>query len=555
MMRLLVLLCGGVFSLALQAATIQIHYDFEQYWKDGEWTGEWWQEPGVPEVPVVWAKILLPFDYEAGDFGFEAAPGSASRVRFPVRVPSQPRPMCAVDYKENVARTAEPDAYFPGHAAGQATHLVKHGFQIFYVPLFPLQVIPSTGENLKIPGGELSLEARPTATRSATFRGLRSDREAVAALVDNSEALSTYPTREFRGVADYLIIGPQEYLDDSATSWFVHEKEVRGITSAKVSLESIAAQGTGDLQKKIRTTVQDYYKNQGTQYVLLVGNGYKIIPAKIVQVSGESIASDLYFACLDGTGTESNMDLACEVAIGRAPVSSIEEWQTFIVKTLRLQYLDPSDPRIWNELNFGEKMDSSTLASNLVDKLLTGGKAGSITTTGFTSQVKPTKLYETFSSTYGAQAVIDAMNATEHYTVNHMGHANESYCMRFNDSYIPKLKNQLPFFGITQGCHPGDIRKPNWASKLVLARDGGAGAMIANSSFGWYSPGSTTDGPSNRHHLVFYDSVFREGIRNLGKANNRAKERLIPQVQSSSTLRKVVCETNLLGDPELALKF
>lgn len=556
MKRLLVLFCGGLFSAAVSAATLSFDYDFEKSWQGDRWTGEWWQEPGLPEVPVVWARVLIPFGHEPGSFSFVARTGRGGRGKFPTRLVTQPRPMCDVKYEPPSAPALEPEAYFPGRSAGESVSVVKHGFRIFYLPLFPLQVKPGTGENYRVPGGELTIETHPSVYREESFRGLLVDREEVSLLVDNDEALSTYPVRASRGTADYLIIGPREYLEDSATLWLISQKEVRGINSEKVSLESIVAQGTGsDTPQKIRNTILKYYKNQGTQYVLLVGNAYQILPTKAVSVSGETIASDMYYACLDGTGTESNADLACEVAVGRAPVSSIDEWQVFISKTLRLQYLDPTDPRIWHEVNFGEKMDSNTLASGPLDKLLTGGNAGNIATTGYLPKVKPTKLYETFSSSYSAQAVIDALNAQDYYTVNHMGHANETYCMRFKDTYIPQLKNQLPFFGITQGCHPGDIRKPNWASKLVLHRDGGAGAMIANSSYGWYSPGSTTDGPSNRHHLVFYDTVFKEGIRNLGKANNRAKERLISQAQSSSTIRKVLTETNLLGDPELALKF
>ncbi len=79
--------------------------------------------------------------------------------------------------------------------------------------------------------------------------------------------------------------------------------------------------------------------------------------------------------------------------------------------------------------------------------------------------------------------------------------------------------------------------------------------MVANSHYGYYNGSGSTDGPSNRYHLAFYDSMFRDSIPQLGKAHFHAKERLIPQVHSDAFIRWVVYETNLLGDPELELKF
>jgi len=89
---------------------------------------------------------------------------------------------------------------------------------------------------------------------------------------------------------------------------------------------------------------------------------------------------------------------------------------------------------------------------------------------------------------------------------------------------------------------------------IFVNTNAGVGAVIANSSFGWYNPGSA-HGPSNRHHLVFYDTVFNEKIDEIGKANYRAKERLIPQTTGDSTMKKVAYETNLFGDPESKVRI
>jgi hypothetical protein len=135
-----------------------------------------------------------------------------------------------------------------------------------------------------------------------------------------------------------------------------------------------------------------------------------------------------------------------------------------------------------------------------------------------------------------------------------MGHCQSTYCLRIEEAMIQKVKTSFPFFGITQGCFPGNMKRSNWASKMVLEPEGGAGALIANSNYGWYWPGKG-DGPSNRLHMMFYDSVFREGQRSLGKSLYRAKERLIDQAMTNTYMEWVVYQTNLFGDPEVQLKF
>ncbi|NDG25673.1 MAG: hypothetical protein EB120_00675 [Proteobacteria bacterium] len=135
-----------------------------------------------------------------------------------------------------------------------------------------------------------------------------------------------------------------------------------------------------------------------------------------------------------------------------------------------------------------------------------------------------------------------------------MGHCQNTYCLKLNLDAIPKIKTSLPFVGFTQGCFPGNMRQTNWASKMVLQSEGGAGAFIANSNYGWYEPGGG-DGHSNRLHTMFYDTVFREGSRVLGKTLYRAKERLISQALNDSYMLWVLFETNLFGDPEINLKF
>ena len=545
-------------SISLWARSLVYQYPFPSVKEMSQWDGDWWEEPGRPLVPVVWAKLLIPYGEKFHSLTFKVNSTASQKNRGPLRIAAIPKPLCQASSRQLPVETPKeplaPGELFPPTVIGKPLPLIKNGYEILYVPLFPF--IVDTENTLSVSGVQLTLTVEPSSKTAVTYRGSEEDQKLVLDLIDNPEVISSYPSRRPGTIAQYLVIGPKAYLESDATSFFLANKVSRGITSETVATEDISAQTPGaDLAAKIRATILNRYQNSGTQFVLLVGNGFSITPTRILTVSNENIPSDLYFGCLDGSGTSgASIDLACEVAVGRAPVSTLEEWQTFVMKSLKMHFVNPSDPEVRNVLNFGEKMDSSTLAGPMVEQLLTGGKAGQITTVGYPSQITSQKLYETFSKTFSAQEVIQSLNSGDFYTVNHLGHASETYCMRFQDTDIPKLTNPFPFFAITQGCHPGDLRGKNWASKLLLSNTGGAGAIIANSSFGWYQPNSS-DGPSNRHHLVFYDTVFKEKITYLGKANQRAKERLLPQAASNTTLRKVLLETNLLGDPEIALKF
>jgi hypothetical protein len=324
-------------------------------------------------------------------------------------------------------------------------------------------------------------------------------------------------------------------------------------------VESVLAQYQGaDDPEKIRNAIIDYYKNKGIQYVLLVGDGYTTTLTKTLTVTVQTmtgtIPSDYYFACLDGDfSTATPPDVACEVAVGRAPANTPADMHAFIRKTLLMASLSAGDPRLNNELNFGEVLDDQTLGSPLIDQLLTGGQAGTFSTVGYPAATAVQKLYETFTSSFQQSDIISAINSGQFYTINHVGHCDEVNCLKIDSANIPQLTNAIPFFALTQGCYPGNISVQNWASQLVLSPNGGAGAIVANSNYGFYTGDGSSDGPSNRFHLAFYDAIFQGGQKNLGKIHFQAKTMLIPQMQQDTTMQWVVYETNLIGDPELQL--
>ncbi len=567
-----------LFSFSTHAASpnsLTQSFDFGDITKEKPWAGEWLRVPGHPEVPTVYARIALPYGKKIKSVTF--TPKERGERREPVETKIVPAPQTACEshwtYDEPL-REYVADEAFPASFVGEASEQRWLGYRLATIPLYVRKYYPASKEGTTISGGELKVELADDDTPEL-LRAQRKDRELVATTVTNPDTLGTYPMPLGARAIEYLAIAPKSFIEDEEPynlKALLAEKESRAIPTKMVSLESIQADFLGrDLQEKVRNAIVDHYKKDGVRYVLLVGNGHSIFPSRLLTVSARevSLPSDLYFACLDGDFDGNgngkfgepkdglggkDVDLACEVAVGRAPVTTKDDMHAFVKKTLTMQRVAFFDARIWNTLSFGEKLDAQTLGSKAIEPLERTGLAGQSATQGYPAKAKFTKLHETFSKTYSASDVVQALKSGDFYTVNHLGRADDNSGMRFSSSRINEITNEFPFFGITQGCLSGNLRKPNWASQLVTSSVGGAAAMIANSHYGFYTPGGS-GGPSNQFHLAFYDTIFHDGARNLGLIHYRTKVKLIPSVQSANVMRWVVYQTNLLGDPELELRF
>ena len=129
-----------------------------------------------------------------------------------------------------------------------------------------------------------------------------------------------------------------------------------GVPAVVRTLTFIRAQypGGADDAERIRLFIRDAYARWGTKWVLL-GGDTDVIPERLALNTSfyqvEHIAADIYYSCLDGNwdadgnseygegfqdefSPGDNADLLPEVYVGRAPVSTVTEAQTFVNKTL-----------------------------------------------------------------------------------------------------------------------------------------------------------------------------------------------------------------------------
>lgn len=365
------------------------------------------------------------------------------------------------------------------------------------------------------------------------------------------------------GQADYVIV-TSETLAPAFES-LVAEKMSRGLTARIVTTEYIYGNYAGtenhDNADKIRDYLADAYAYQGTQYVLLGGDS-DVVPVRGVygqvgSIVDNSIACDLYYAALDGTWDgdgdgiwgEANdgagggdVDLAAEVYIGRAPVSTIAEASNFVAKTI--DYDTTAQSNTTTIVLAGEELDSQTQ----------GSVSGSKIEQSVPSDYEVITLYDTSTSKWTTQQLIDVLNSSPNL-IEHLGHSSDTCNARLTVSDVAGLTNGDYYFMYSQGCDAGSFDTEDVCiGEAQVVSECGAVAVVMNSRYGWYVPGSTP-GASHNFAASFWDGVFNKGLLHLGEANQYSKDANRFRVGSTGMDRWIYMELNLLGDPETSLQI
>jgi hypothetical protein len=122
-------------------------------------------------------------------------------------------------------------------------------------------------------------------------------------------------------------------------------------------------------------------------------------------------------------------------------------------------------------------------------------------------------------------------------------------------SDVSALTNSHNFcFVYSQGCMSGGFDNPQGsdciAEYFTVKSTNGAVAGIWNARYGFFWSYST-DGDSQRFHRQFWDAVFGENLKEIGRANHDSKEDNLFLIQRSC-IRWCYYETNLFGDPAVA---
>jgi PKD repeat protein len=304
----------------------------------------------------------------------------------------------------------------------------------------------------------------------------------------------------------------------------------------------------------------------------------------------------LYFSdfCDAYWGEPGEDDLLAEVFVGRAPVDNDIELSNFVRKTLAYETTD--DPYLQDVWMVGEHLGfggSAEWGGNFKDEIKNGCSRYGYVTEGFPPEYDVNTLYDRDWQEHGwpqpdhgtggwpKSEITNIINNGVHI-INHLGHGNNYHVMKLDEPVfmrsgdisgpchdIINLTNEDYFFMYSQACLAGSfdnayplgfdygltedlvyLENDSIVEYMVTAEHG-AFACIANTRYGLGY--SSTDAPSQRFDREFWDAVFGEDIRNLGKANQDSKEDTIGQIDRYG-IRYCYYTVTLFGDPELSIK-
>jgi hypothetical protein len=254
------------------------------------------------------------------------------------------------------------------------------------------------------------------------------------------------------------------------------------------------------------------------------------------------VPADIYYSGLDSNTSPASADLYPDVFVGRAPVDTISETQTFVSKTIAYE----KGPAGYETTAlFLADRDDSAVTSKLIKRK------------SLPKHFSYTELHECSTN-----AAMQELNLG-YGIVNHVGHSwEEGLCLssgcpdyyRIRTTHANTLTNSSRnpiFYGA--GCLSNAIdRQHTIAKSFMLNSNGGAVAYIGNSRYGISIPGDPGNGPSDNYNKSFYNSLFNKGIDNLGQAFADSKVALVSSCThpADASYRYLQYGLNLLGDPE-----
>lgn len=383
------------------------------------------------------------------------------------------------------------------------------------------------------------------------------------------------PTFFMDNSVKYVIIVGDEWVDlvRPLAEW----KSLKGFPAEIYTIGFIYQNFMGeDNASKIRNFLKSLYVSKGVQWVLLVGDVDKI-PIRYFTIGNNLIPSDYYYAALDGSFDDDNdgrygepgeIDWSPEIYVGRIPVSSTDELEAFINKTLTYErYL---------YTHSGEWTSKVLLIGGEINSFqdIQGWRAKQVTLKAFPQLPSGYTLL-----TYDSIRNFD--NLTEQSfmekvsegvaIVNICSHGSQTglYIAQNSPPFLTSntaknLSNgyRLPLFFIS-ACLAGyiDGGTDSIAESLLKNSGGGAIAVIASTrtTFGGDTINDAADTFFDYTFFKVFFSADQPFNQRPGYALYKAKEEYYKSyknlLENNVTYTQLFLEYILLGDPELPVCF
>jgi len=554
--------------------------------------------PGRPDLPLVGERVELPPGTRLVALEIVDVQGAA--LARGVRLPSALVQRPGLGPEE---RTTPDPAWFQhaGFVPEQPVEIGAQGFErgrnVAYLQVAPVRWDPSSGalERLERVRVRLVLE-------SSTARPLERER-IVPEWEDGAVAETGTPTgaraaeaglvrpqrraEPFKPTQLPSVLGsPVAYVivtSDAMASTFqqlADWKTQSGVPAVVRSVSFIKQEypfGADD-GERIRMFIRDAYSRWGAKWVLLGGDS-DVIPVRQAYTTfygGESIATDLYYQCLDGNWNADgdslygegyyssanpgdNADLLPEVYVGRAPASTAAQAQLFVNKTLHY-VKQPVNDYLTSILFFAEVLfpqdwlpgDPTSLdGAELIDFDI-------LPILDTVPWIHYVRLYENYTDSRwrpgslleSKHAVLDSLNRGYNVAV-HVGHGYRNV-MHVGDDDLTNsdamaLSNGDRLINLYAiNCTSNAIDFPCIGKAFLQAPNGGAVTNIGSTRFDFPTAGRA-------YQKEYFKLLYQDSVTAVGEAGSRQKLPFVGFSNYDGVNRWTQMTLLLLGDPELRI--
>jgi hypothetical protein len=299
-------------------------------------------ETGKPSLPAHTDIIALPgagqakiriLDYEVQTFrGYRIHPV----LQPALDTAGSPEPEFEIDLA-----AYNTDSFYPENIVEIIDVQELRGIPLAFVQMRPVQYNPVTGELKVYTSINYRVEFSGTGRSYEPIAEINSKHytNVIKNYVLNNRnipsGIENTNSREDR--RDYIIITHSEY--DTAANQLADWKRQLGYSVEVVSQASWTS-------SQVKTAISSRYAawTPKPDYFVIIGDhtGSYAVPGEILSIGSDTFASDLYYACMDGTG-----DYVPDMAHGRISVSSASEAATVIQKIVNYEEDPPTNTQFY----------------------------------------------------------------------------------------------------------------------------------------------------------------------------------------------------------------
>ncbi|MEI6765822.1 MAG: C25 family cysteine peptidase [Bacteroidota bacterium] len=438
-----------------------------------------------------------------------------------------PEPAFEIDSTFYNSNTIWPDA-----PVKILTTLNYRGYELAVIAVYPVQYNPKSRTANLFSVIDYDVEFIGNGSFPATAEEMEPYLGMVKGSILNGESLRNFPakgtSKNLKSISgpsvDYIIITHDNYLAaaDSLAKW----KAQLGYTVEIVSRASWTS-------SQVKSEIQQRYANWNPKpgYFVIIGD-HDLVPGEIHQdpTNGEDFATDLYYACMGGTG-----DYVADMAFGRISVSSALQANMVVQKIIQYEKNPPLQSGFYSHgTNCAQFQDDDAnsyedrrfaLTAEEVRNYMVNQQSFSIDRV-YATDNSVTPLYwnndlfaagepvpsylrkPTFAWTGSRTDITSAINSADgrlfllhrdHGYVGGSGWATPEYVL----SDINNLTNgaNLPVvFSIN--CHTGEYQLPECFSEKFLRKANGGAVGVFGAAYYSYS------GPNDGLTLGFFDAIW-----------------------------------------------